>query len=506
MNKEIKYGAILGYINMVVNIFVALFFTPVLLKTLGQTEYGLYSLIAGVMAYLSILDMGLGNAMVRFVARSQAKKDKCTSSINSLFLILYTIIGILAFIIGIIICSKSDVIFAKSLNVFELEKAKTLILILTASISISFPLSIFDSYIVANEKFAYIKALTVFKNILKPLLMLPLLLLGHKSISMTLVVAFSNVLFHVMTMLYAIFVLKMKFTFSLKNIDKQLLKEIFFYSFFIFLNIIVDNIYSNTDHIILGIVCGTVAVSVYAVATQITQMNTQCSTIISGLFLPKITKLLETKDGEKEISSLFIKVSRIQMYLMMLVLFGFITFGYYFIYHWAGAEYVDAYYIVLILISPAVIPLTQNIGISILQAKNIHQFRSIIYIIIAVINIIISIPLAQKWAGIGAAIGTAIANLIGQITVMNIYYYKKVHIDIPTYWKYFLRLFIQYALLSAVFFIINRNIIMNMPLFIFEAVIFTLIYFGITYLNMNSEEREFVNVFLKTAKLKVLKK
>ena len=110
--------------------------------------------------------------------------------------------------------------------------------------------------------------------------------------------------------------MKIKFNFSQES--KKLLKEIGVYSFFIFLNIIVDKVFNSTDQIILGIVSGTIAVSVYAVAQQILNMNLQCSTVISGLYLPKITKMLEEKDSDQKISEVFIAASRIQIYIMML--------------------------------------------------------------------------------------------------------------------------------------------------------------------------------------------
>ena len=129
----------------------------------------------------------------------------------------------------------------------------------------------------------------------------------------------------------------------------------------------------------------------------------------------RIISSSDEENGNKKVSSIFIRVSRIQLYIMALIMFGFITFGKQFIILWVGNDYVSAYYILLLLLIPGIVPLTQNIGISILQAKNKHKFRSVLYIGIAILNIFISIPLAKKYGGIGAAIGTAIANLLGQI-------------------------------------------------------------------------------------------
>lgn len=502
MKKELKAAAILGYINMFVSLLISFLYTPILLKHLGQSEYGLYALVASVIGYLSVLDMGFGNAMIRYVSKAKVNKTKLDESkINGLFLFLYVIIGIVSFIIGLVLILNIGGIF-QALTVDELNKARVIMIILVATVSISFPLSIFDSYVVSCEKFKFARILLLIKSVAVPLTMLPLLFLGYKAIAMVLVTSIYSLICHGITIYYCFRKLKMKIVFSIHNLDKTLLKEIFVYSFFILLNIIVDNIYKNTDQVILGNVCGTIAISIYAVAAKITQINSSFSTTISGLFFPRINKLLEDKDGDKKVSDLFIKVSRIQLYIMALIMFGLIVFGKQFITLWVGNEYIDAYYIILILIIPAIIPLTQNIGISILQAKNKHRFRSIVYIIIAILNIIISIPLARAYAGIGAAIGTMIANILGQITIMNIYYNRVLKIDIPAYWKRFLVYMGPLCIISLGLNYLVNKLTFTFPTLLGAIVAFTIFYVAYAYLYMNDEEKEYV----KALKNKLLRK
>jgi O-antigen/teichoic acid export membrane protein len=102
---------------------------------------------------------------------------------------------------------------------------------------------------------------------------------------------------------------------------------------------------------------------------------------------------------------------------------------------WAGPEYSDAYFIVLILAIPTTVPLIQNIGIEIQRAKNMHRFRSVVYLAIALANIFISIPLTRYYSGIGAAIGTSFALIVGNIIFMNIYYQKRIKLDMLFFWK-----------------------------------------------------------------------
>lgn len=100
---------------------------------------------------------------------------------------------------------------------------------------------------------------------------------------------------------------------------------------------------------------------------------------------------------------------RVQFIVLILILTGFIFLGKYFILKWAGDGYENAYYVALLLIAPVTIPLIQNIGIEIQRAKNMHQFRSIVYLGMALLNVVISIFLAMKWGELGAAFGTAIS-------------------------------------------------------------------------------------------------
>ena len=114
-------------------------------------------------------------------------------------------------------------------------------------------------------------------------------------------------------------------------------------------------------------------------------------------------------------------------------------FGQPFINMWAGENYSEAYPIALLLIIPVTIPLIQNLGIEIQRAKNMHQFRSWLYLFIAIGNLFLSIPLTKMYGGVGAAIGTAISLLIGNGLVMNWYYHNRVGLDMKYFWNQILR-------------------------------------------------------------------
>ena len=160
--------------------------------------------------------------------------------------------------------------------------------------------------------------------------------------------------------------------------------------------------------------------------------------------------MVTQKQSDSEISDLFVKLGRIQYLVMALILSGFVLFGKSFIYLWVGPGFKDAYLIGLIILIPLTIPLIQNLGITILQARNQQKFRSLFYIVIALLSLAISIPLAKEYGGVGYALGTSFALIVGNIFVMNIYYYKKIHLNIPFFWKEIIRMTFPIVLVAIV--------------------------------------------------------
>lgn len=95
------------------------------------------------------------------------------------------------------------------------------------------------------------------------------------------------------------------------------------------------------------------------------------------------------KDASKdELTNLFIRVGRLQFIVIALIVSGFTAFGQAFITLWAGKDYHDAYWVAILTMFPLCVPLIQNIGLTIVTAQNKHQFRSIIYMIIAILNVV----------------------------------------------------------------------------------------------------------------------
>ncbi len=499
-----KTGAVLSYVSIITSTLVQLLYTPFLISKLGQSEYGLYSLINSVIGYLTVLDLGFGNAIIVYTAKYRAQgKYEEEKKLHGMFRIIFRIIGLIAGLIGIILFLNVNRLFGSTMTALELKEARIMMLILAFNLMVTFNFSIYSSIISAYEKFTYQKIMAIINTLMKPLLMIPLLFMGYKAVAMTIVITIINVSILVSNYLFCRKKLNIKIKF--RGFDKKLFKVILGYSIWIFIGVIVDKANWSVDQFILGSVAGTVAVSLYSAAATINHLFINLSTAISSVLLPKVSKMIAKKSSDEELTNEFIKVGRIQYLIVFLMASGLTLFGKEFFIAWVGKKFITSYYIAIILIIPLCLPLIQNLGISIMQAKNMHKFRSIVLFMIAVTNVAISIPLAKLYGGIGSAIGTSLSLIIGNVIIMNIYYQKQVGINVIKFWKEIFQMTIPFIIPIAIILIIMNLVTLHgyIHVIVFGG-IYSLMYALVCYaLVMNNYEKEIINKVLKKVHIKV---
>lgn len=427
-------GVLLTYVSEAIKILTTLVYTPLLLKLLGDSEHGLYQTVSSTVAYLSLLSLGFGSAYVRYHSQYYVRGDeKGIARLNGMFMLVFCTMSLVCLICGGVMIANARVIFGEKLTAGELERSKQMMAILILSMAITFPNSVFNCYVTAHEKFIFQKLLVVVQNLLNPCLTLPLLMLGYGSVAVVAVSAALTAVVFVSNLIFCFKGLKMKFAF--RGMEFKLLKEMSAFTFFIFLNQIIDQVNWAVDKFLLTRMIGTAIVSVYSVGGQINSLYIQMSTAVSSVFIPKVNQIVAKSDDNRALTDLMTRVGRIQFVILALILTGFIFFGEPFIRLWVGKGYDQAYAVALLLMVPVTVSLVQNLGIEIQRAKNKHRVRSIVYACLALGNVVLSILLIPKWGCVGAAAGTTISLVAGNILFMNWYYHFRIGLDMVHFWK-----------------------------------------------------------------------
>ena len=482
MNQR-KAGAILSYIGFFINNIIGILYTPVMLRLMGQSEYGLYGTAGSLTSYLSLLSFGIGGAYLRYNARCRAEHDlEGEHRLNGSFLLIFSVLSALVLICGAGMIVFAEVLVEETFTTRELQRMQIIMALGITNMVITFLFNAVTMALQAYERYIFIRVVHLIAGICTPIANIIALYSGGRAVALSAVSLAISIICYVIYLIYALKVLHFRMTF--RGIKFSFLKELFIFSSFLFLNSITDQITNATDNVILSAVSGTTAVAVYTVGANFRTYFMNFSTSISSVFAPRINAIVAAGDNDGELDHLFTRVGRIQFYVLSLILIGYVSIGQDFILIWAGKDYSQSFLIGLLLILAVFVPLFQNVGLEIQKAKNKHKARSIVYLIIALLNVMMTIPLSKYWGGIGAAFATGV--------FMNWYYAKHIHLDIRGFWMSIASILPGYILPCITGFIINRFWELDSYLdILLSAVLITAVFLiSVWFFSMNPYEKE----------------
>lgn len=501
MNQR-KCGVVLSYISIVVNALIGFAYVPLLLNLMGESEYGLYQLMGSLIAYLSIMDFGMSSTVIRYYSRYRSLGDE-EGAENSLALssIIYGVITVIIIVAGVALYFCLDEMFRYSLSESEMLSAKSIFCVQLINISITIPSKVFDAVIISFERFVFLKGATIIQTVLTPIAVILILQEYPYALSFVVIQTVFNILLIAVKVIYCFGKLRIKI--KMHYLSGTLFKEMLGFSFFIFLGALMDQLFWNTNKLVLGIVASTVVTAVYGVATTIFNAYMSISTVITSVFLPRVTAITTKDYYQQELSDLFIRIGRVQYLLLSCVLSGFTLFGKQFVEIWAGKGFSDVYLITLCLIVPFTIDLIQNIGITILQAENKLAFRSLTFLVASIVNILLSFYMASRFGAVGCAFSTGLTFFAMNI-LLNIYYAKCIHLNIGEFWKQIGKITIS-CIFAMLFGILIRQITFGDSFFnlAIKILIYCLVFFILMwFFALNEYEKDLIRLVFRRLRKK----
>lgn len=487
--SQIKAGAIISYISIGVNLLIGLLYTPWMIHSIGKENYGLYVLATSVIS-LFVFDFGLGSAVTRFISRYLAEKriDK-VNNFMGLVIKLYIGIDVFFFLVLLSVFFFIPTIY-QELTPDEIEKFKVVYAIAASYSIISFPFIPADGIITAHEKFVQLKLSDLFNKIFIVITMALCLWAGYGLYALVLVNAVSGVL----TILIKLAIIK-RHTDVIPNVqysNKEEFRHIAGYSGWVTVTALAQRLIFNIAPTILGMVSGSAEIALFGIAATFEAYVFTFANALNGLFLPSVTKITMDKDGD--VLPLMVRVGRIQIFIIGLIVLGFIGVGRDFINLWIGSDFSGAYTCVVLLIIPSFFFLPQLIGSNAVLAQNKVKNQAIVFVIMGVFNIIAGYFLAMQWGALGFAISIFFAYTIRTIG-MDVVFYKELHINI---WKFFKNTFVSMSVAiilvsSIVLFLSNTWISVSWLMLFVKAGVISVIYIFIFFtIGLNKNEKQLV--------------
>lgn len=505
MMSERKKGAILSYIQVVLSVAVSVIYVPVLLRYLGQSEYGLYQIVGSFFSYISVFESCMSTGVLRNYCNALGSQDKEAADVTlSMAKVIYRVMAALMVVAGVIVLFAFRSFYASSFTASELKESSAILLLLFANMMVTLLGSVYLTILTGHEKFTFLKVLAIIIQVAQPFFVILCVRKIPYAITVSTVIVVFNVLTVLMRYLYV--TRKLKIRIVKKKRNRKVIGEIVGLSATILLGCIADQIFWKTDQVILGKLFSTTVAAVYSVGAQIYMMYMQFGTQIASVFYPKVSILYQEENGLQKVSDLFILVGRATFFVILLVLSGFIIFGREFLLVWVGEGYEAAYWVAIIVMLPFSVDLAQNLGLCILQVKGQYGFRAKIYLLSALLNIITTVLFARRIGITGAALSTGISMFLTSGLIMNWFFQKRVGLNMIKFWKTTIGIISLAVLLTGAACFI-KGMIWHDPVSVIQLglgiLLYTIVYGAVMFLfAADPAERELLQRFLKTGRRK----
>ena len=487
-NKKIVRGVVISYVIIFVNILSGLLFTPFLIRTLGQSSFGIYTIAISLIT-LFMLDFGLGAAISKYISEhliNQAYEQ--IAHLLGMIYKLYLVIDIILASILIILYFFLGSIFT-GLTPSELEVFRTIFIVVGVFTVLSFPFLSLNGILIANESFQAMKLFELFQKVFTLLFMITFLLFNGDLITLILIHAIIGLFVIVLKVYYISKHTKISIQFK-KN-DHAMLKMIFKISMWATIIAISERLMFTLSPTILGIVSTTSMIALFGVASAIEGYLYVVANAINGFFLPKITRIYQHEDADRNMFDLFVRLGRVQLIIILLVFSGFVILGESFILLWLDNTYLDVYFLAILLMIPSIFYFPQELGNQALMVNNKLKLQSFVFIIMAIINIVFVFLLGRYYGALGAVISIFIAYTFRTIA-MNLIYQKHLNISLKSYYT---KTYVPFMIPTVITFVLGRliSMILNEVTwmhFILNGILITLVFMTSIYaFTLNKEEK-----------------
>lgn len=496
IKRKLIRNTIANYAIQIWTYVITFILFPFIILYIGKVEYGIYLLVAAIIGYFGLLDLGMGTSLVKFVAEYHTKddKEKLNEVVNTAFFIF---LGV-----GIIGAAGLFIVGTFFIEIFMVEpdlvsKARMITYILGVTFITGFSLSVFRNILAGLQRYGILAWISFGMSLLNVVVVVWVLLSGYGIVEYVLFTVIFEMLRHVLIVLNVRRFLPY-LTIKSSYVNKNIVRSLFGLSLMLlFLTIFVRIVY-YTDTLVIGYyygaALGAAMITIYTAAWKISRIPGRAIDMTLSAMIPAASELDALK-RERTLQLLLLRVTKYCLALIFLLAIPTLFMSKELLKYWldwTGSDFSPFYLVTNILIIALFFDFFNYVSIQILIGMNKIKLFVACYGIVAVFNLFLSVVLIQRIGLEGVALGTTIPFIVMAPAFMW-YSFKTIGIS----WKNYIRMVffttIPYAaFMGAVLFLL---IMIHVPTNLIEVGVYYTIsmvaYFIPFYLcGLNKKEKE----------------
>ena len=424
-----------NWIGIPITVAYGLIITPIIVRALDTELYGVWSFLNGLLVYSDLLYVGLGAALIKYVAQHRANDDQ--AGMNRLFSVvtgIYAAIGIVCFAIMLAISTVVPYAFAEPLSAAAARAATATCVLLGAQLFFVFVGSAFSGVICGHDRYDLVNMIWIgmiaVRFVATPLVVQS----GHDPLFR--LAAMTASVSAVQTLMLAMIAYRLVPRLSLRlsrwRFDElRMLYRFGLPSFFILFAV---RLVSFSDTTIIGIMLGASSVALYTLPLQLMEYARMAVAGFTSVLLPRLT-VMTTRGDLGSVREAYLDATRLACFLTAWLAATLMSIGPSFLNRWVGNTFGTPAKWVLVFLAVAALRqvLSTHAALPFYQATHRVSFPAKVLLLEAVLNLALTIWLAPRLGLTGVAVATAVPALLMSAVVLPPYLCRQLAVPIRTF-------------------------------------------------------------------------
>lgn len=383
--------------------------SPFVVQHLGNTGYGIWSLLVSLVGYLGLLDFGVRGAITRYIARHHAIGSSGESSlIVSAGAVLFGILGAVAIALSGVFAFFLPTLF----NIPDalIYDARVILILGGCTVAVTLLGGVFAGVITALERFDISGGVEVVITIIRTIMVVLALKSGYGLVTLAGIHFIIAVLIGIVAWLNTRWLypeLKLQF----QNTLSPYIRKILSFSMVLSLLHVFGILIYYTDSLVIAMFLPVSSVTFFVIASNLCDYATKVAGALSRIMLPRISAL--SSGSRQKVNDEILSSARVATLAASSIAITFWVRGESFINLWMGSEYGPISGKILWILAFIVwLGGARSIAVAAIVALNKHRLLVPVFASEAVFNLMLSLILTRSFGLIGAALGTLIPNLI----------------------------------------------------------------------------------------------
>lgn len=436
--RRIAQNVLSNWFALAVTTVVGFFLSPFVVHHLGNLAYGVWVIIASLVSYMGLLDLGLRGAVTRYVSKGATQQNHEESSqavSGALWIRLWISLGIVG--IGVLCSLSFPRIFVIPI---ELQRPAQIAVLLTAfTVAMNLWCGVFGGVLVALHRYDLTSSVSIVQTCIRATGILFLLRSGHGILALAMwdlcTWSISNTVLVVLC--FRIYP-QLKVVFG--RPDRATLHKLWDYSLYAFLIALAIQVTYYTDNIVVGAFLSPAAVTLYAIGGILINYARQIVSSMTTTFTP-LASTFEAEGSDDKLRRLLIHGTRAALIVSLPIEVALFFRGHTFIRLWMGEQYahVSGTVMQILLLSVVFSSATTTAG-GIVYGMGQHKRIAFWGIGEAAANLILSVILVRRIGVYGVAWGTTIPSVIIEVVLWPVFISRLVKISVRAFlWETWFR-------------------------------------------------------------------